>query len=160
MSLCERTKCILKDVFNSIQKIKLNLRRDVEIGTHTKVRNATVVSNVRVGSYCNIQGGVIEEYSYMGDYCELPQTRIGKFTSIAGHVKLAAGNHPLDYVSTSPYTYSPIRNSFVKEQLFDNEFFYTDDSKGYLCDIGNDVWIGTGAILVCGKKHCILEMAQ
>lgn len=88
----------------------------------------------------------------MGDYCELPQTEIGKFCSIAAHVILAAGNHPVDYLSTSPYTYSPIKNSFTKKQLYPQEFFYTDEKHNYLCKIGNDVWIGTGAMIVCGSK--------
>ena len=88
----------------------------------------------------------------MGDYCDLPQVEIGKFCSIAAHVTLAAGNHPMSYVSTSPYTYSTIRNSFTKKQLFTQEFFYTDENHKYLCKIGNDVWVGTGVILVCGSK--------
>lgn len=96
--------------------------------------------------------GGVGSYSYMGDYCELPQTEIGKFCSIAAHVTLAAGNHPVEYLSTSPYTYSPIKNSFAEKQLYPQEFFYTDEKHKYLCKIGNDVWIGTGAMLVCGSK--------
>lgn len=94
----------------------------------------------------------MSSFSYMGDYCELPQVEVGKFCSIAAHVTLAAGNHPMSYVSTSPYTYSTIRNSFTKKQLYTQEFFYTDENHKYLCKIGNDVWIGTGATLVCGSK--------
>ena len=94
----------------------------------------------------------------MGDYCELPQVEIGKFCSIAAHVTLAAGNHPMSYVSTSPYTYSVIRDSFTKKQLYTQEFFYTDENHKYLCKIGNDVWIGTGATLVCGSKALNIDV--
>lgn len=152
MSISEGAIALLKNAINTFQWIKVNLRSDIEVGAHTKIRNAKIAPNVKIGSYCNIGGVGICEYSYLGDYCNLPQTKIGKFTSIAGHVKLAAGNHPMDYVSTSPYTYSPIKHSFVQEKKFENEFFYTDGSKRYLCEIGNDVWIGTNALLVCGSK--------
>lgn len=97
-------------------------------------------------------GGDVNQYTYLGDYCMLPQTKIGKFCSIAAHTRLAAGNHPLGYVSTSPYTYSRVQWSFAKEQLYNEEFYYTDKSEKYLCEIGNDVWIGTGATLVCSKS--------
>lgn len=95
--------------------------------------------------------GGVKSYSYLGNYCELPQTLIGKFCSIAGHVTLAAGNHPMNYLSTSPYTYDAINGSFTNMKLYTSEFYYTDSSCVYLCEIGNDVWIGTGAMLVCGS---------
>lgn len=59
----------------------------------------------------------------MGNYCELPQVEIGKFCSIVSRVTLAESNHPIDYLSTSPYTYSTIRNSFTSKQLYKQEFF-------------------------------------
>ena len=82
-------------------------------------------------------GGGVASYSYIGNFCELPQTEIGKFCSIANHVILAAGNHPVDYVSTSPYTYSLIKNSLSKKQIYNDEFFYCDNNN-QLCRIGND----------------------
>ena len=152
MSIYEGVKSLLREAANFATWLKLNFNSDIEIGHETKVRGARLSKNVRIGSHCNIQRGGVKSFSYMGDYCELPQVEIGKFCSIAAHVTLAAGNHPMNYVSTSPYTYSTIRNSFTKKQLYTQEFFYTDENHEYLCKIGNDVWIGTGATLVCGSK--------
>lgn len=152
MSVYAGLKSLLRASANFMQWLKFNLNNSIEIGHSTKVRGARLSQNVRIGAHCNSQKGGIGPYSYMGDYCELPQTEIGKFCSIAAHVTLAAGNHPVEYLSTSPYTYSPIKNSFTEKQLYPQEFFYTDEKHKYLCKIGNDVWIGTGAMLVCGSK--------
>ena len=43
-------------------------------------------------------------------------------------------------------------NSLAIENRYKDEFYYIDEKKHYLCEIGNDVWIGTGALLVCSKK--------
>lgn len=152
MSLREGAKSLLRETANLAQWLRFNLSDSIEIGQKSKVRGAKIAKNVKIGFHCNIQRGGVSSFSYMGDYCELPQVEIGKFCSIAAHVTLAAGNHPMSYVSTSPYTYSTIRNSFAKKQLFTQEFFYTDEDHKYLCKIGNDVWIGTRVTLVCGSK--------
>lgn len=152
MSISEGAKSLLRKTANLVQWLVLNLNNDIEIGWSSKVRGSKLVKNVRVGSHCNIEGGEVSSFSYIGDYSELPQVKIGKFCSIASHVTLAAGNHPMKYVSTSPYTYSPIKNSFTNKQLYTQEFFYTDEQNKFLCEIGSDVWIGTGATLVCGSK--------
>lgn len=152
MSIREGAKSLLRKTANLAQWLRFNLSNSIEIGRNSKVRGAKIAKNVKIGSHCNIQRGRVSSFSYMGDYCELPQVEIGKFCSIAAHVTLAAGNHPMSYVSTSPYTYSTIRNSFTNKQLYTQEFFYTDEDHKYLCKIGNDVWIGTGATLVSGSK--------
>lgn len=152
MQFIDNLKRCARSCLNIIDVWKFNIKRNIEIGRHTKVRMAKIEEYVRIGNFDNVQCGDIKSYTYLGDYCELPQTSIGKFCSIAGHVILAAGNHPMSYVSTSPYTYDVMHGSFTNRKLYLDEFYYTDDEKRYLCKIGNDVWIGTGAILVCGSK--------
>lgn len=152
MKFKENAKRYMRTLSNTLDVWKFNINRNIEIGRHTKVRMAKIGEYVRVGDFCNIQRGGVKSYSYLGNYCELPQTSIGKFCSVAGHVILAAGNHPMNYLSTSPYTYDVIHGSFTNTKLYSDEFYYTDDSHDYLCEIGNDVWIGTGALLVCGSN--------
>ncbi|MDR0741700.1 MAG: CatB-related O-acetyltransferase [Rickettsiales bacterium] len=63
-----------------------------------------------------------------------PDTTIGNFTSIGTNVFLGAGQHPTTWLSTHPFQYK------FKE--------YKD---AYLpVKIGNDVWIGTNAIIQDG----------
>lgn len=151
MRFTKKIKKLVLNIYECMRRVRLNLKKDIEVGKGAKTRNATVSSFVSIGDFCNVRGGVVNSYTYMGDRCELPQTAIGKFCSISNNVMLAAGNHPLNYVSTSPYTYSAIDWSFSKENKFDKEFFYTSEREHMLCEIGNDVWIATGAVLVCGN---------
>lgn len=151
MEVKEYGKQVLRNIQNKIKVAKLNTNRHIDIGSCTKARFATVAPYVRVGAFCNIQGVEIGAYTYLDDYCELPQTKIGKFCSVAKHVILAAGNHPINYLSTSPYTYSKMRWSLSNENFYSKEFYYVSPGSRFLCEIGNDVWIGTGALLVCGK---------
>lgn len=123
MSIREGAKSLLRKTANLAQWLRFNLSSSIEIGRDSKVRGAKIAKNVKIGSHCNIQRGGVSSFSYMGDYCELPQAEIGKFCSIAAHVTLAAGNHPMSYVSTSPYTYSTIRNSFTKNSYIRKSSF-------------------------------------
>lgn len=148
----EIIKEYMKQVQNYYIRLKFNLHSNIVIGNGSLVRYASINPNVKIGRQCNVQGGEYDSYTYLGNFCELPQTKVGKFCSIAGHVILAAGNHPVSYVSTSPYTYSRMANSLAIENRYKDEFYYIDEKKHYLCEIGNDVWIGTGALLVCSKK--------
>lgn len=84
-------------------------------------------------------------YSYVGRNCTIRNTAIGKFCSIGTEVMLGPERHPTrGFISTYPAFYmkhatgSP---SFVKNQLFDDELKVL---------IGNDVWIGSRAIILGG----------
>jgi acetyltransferase-like isoleucine patch superfamily enzyme len=88
----------------------------------------------------------IDEYSYIANNCIINNCTIGKFCSIAPFVKIGFGSHPTTQLSTSPVFYSnknPIGVCF-------NSYNYTEEFKNV--EIGNDVWIGTGAIILDGVK--------
>lgn len=123
MSIREGAKSLLRKTANLAQWLRFNLSNSIEIGRNSKVRGAKIAKNVKIGSHCNIQRGRVSSFSYMGDYCELPQVEIGKFCSIAAHVTLAAGNHPMSYVSTSPTRIQPSEillqiNSYIRKSSF------------------------------------------
>ncbi len=81
--------------------------------------------------------------------------RIGRYCSIGENVQIGRGNHPTDWLSTSPV--------FYLDKLFSpgNEFIGAPDFLAYQPDlhgvaplptvqtvnIGNDVWIGHGAFI-------------
>ena len=73
-------------------------------------------------------------------------TPLGKYCSIANSVQTAIGAHPTkEWVSSHPSTYSAnniSRKSYVSVSKF--------DEKVKRANIGNDVWIGTGAIILGG----------
>jgi acetyltransferase-like isoleucine patch superfamily enzyme len=71
---------------------------------------------------------------------------IGKYCSIAGNVTIfLGGNHPLDWVSTYPFS----SDYFEKDFPFFNHISDCNISKGDVI-IGNDVWIGYGSLILSG----------
>lgn len=96
--------------------------------------------------------------SYIGSYCNL-SANIGKFTSIAPHVRCNCGIHPYQkpFVSTSPCFFSLNKNhsqcgtTFAHKQVI-KEFNYYNEAEEIGIEIGSDCWIGEGAFLVGGIK--------
>jgi acetyltransferase-like isoleucine patch superfamily enzyme len=78
--------------------------------------------------------------------------KIGKFCSIGSNVRFVIGTHPINYVSTSPLTYSTKVEcpcSFGAKDSF-GESKYADKEKKFHILIGNDVWIGSNALILEG----------
>lgn len=86
----------------------------------------------------------IGDYSYCGETCYVPhpETYIGKFCSISEGVCIGAGNHPTDFLSSSPFFYLDYLGWVDK-----NEFKHIEP-----CYIGNDVWIGRNVFIKDGIK--------
>lgn len=89
--------------------------------------------------------GKMGRCSYIGSNCNV-NASVGRYCSIAPNVKVVAGSHPTrDWVSTSPVFFSTLLQcgvSYVDKTLFDEMPKPTN--------IGNDVWIGYGAVLLNG----------
>lgn len=83
--------------------------------------------HVGVGSYCDKTTLVMSSDTVIGKYC-----------SIAGNVVIGIGNHPLNWLSTSPFFY-------MKFLGWRKENEYRDKVPPTF--IGNDVWIGQGALI-------------
>lgn len=71
-----------------------------------------------------------------------PGVTIGRYVSIAAGVRMFTQNHPLERLSTHPFFYErrpgdPATNNLPPGSL----------------DIGNDVWIGSNALITPGCHH-------
>jgi acetyltransferase-like isoleucine patch superfamily enzyme len=103
------------------------------------------------GKHCLIAEGVCVSDSILGDFSYISNQSIignctvGKFTCIGPNVKIGLGKHPTSkFISSHPAFFSlrkQIGITFIEKQLF-NEYETTA--------IGNDVWIGAGAIIMDG----------
>lgn len=125
-----------------------------------KIKNKTKISflayfdnncffgkRVYIERFCILHDVKVEEYSYIAYSSSLFSCDIGKFCSISSNVKIGLANHPIDMVSTSPVFYSKINRLGVK--WVENEQVSNKLPKTI---IGNDVWIGTDAIIMSGLK--------
>ncbi|WP_051531379.1 CatB-related O-acetyltransferase [Clostridiisalibacter paucivorans] len=108
--------------------------------------------NIEVGDYTYYSGYYHKEH--FEDYCvrylapdrdDVDKLKIGKFCSIgSGAIFIMAGNqgHRMDWITTYPFFYTP---DFNKNAI---DGFKT---KGDTI-VGNDVWIGTEAMIMPGVK--------
>lgn len=78
----------------------------------------------------------IGRYCYIGKNVHITKSCIGNYTSIANNVSIGPGEHSTDLVSTSSIFYKNEYDELTKES----------------CVIGNDVWIGVGAVILRGVK--------
>jgi acetyltransferase-like isoleucine patch superfamily enzyme len=98
-------------------------------------------SKVEAGS--EVVHSRIDRHSFCGYHCEIIHCDIGSFCSIANHVVIGGGMHPIDWVSTSPAFYRG-RDSIAMK--------YSEHDRPPVrrTIIGHDVWIGERAIIKQG----------
>lgn len=117
------------------------------ISENSSVTDSELGRFVEIAERSLITETVIGDYSYVMNDCEVIYTEIGKFCSIAAHVRINPGNHPMQRVGTHHFTYRSNRFGFAED---DPVFFeWRRESKVV---IGHDVWIGHGAVILPGVK--------
>lgn len=129
---------MLKKIFSSVksgakekQFKASNIR--VENNVHLDLRT------VELGKYI-----FIAKNTLIGPNC----ASIGSFVSIATDCVIGPNSHPLDKLSTSAVFYSPSWG--LIDPGNDKREFYNDLKDKV--EIGNDVWVGTKAIILPGCK--------
>lgn len=111
--------------------------RDCVLGRFIDVAPRVVMAECELG-----------DYSYLARGCEAIYTKIGKFCCIAANVRLNALNHPMDRISQHNITYRP--NEYFLFSKVDKEF--RELRRQAQVEIGHDVWIGHGAIVLPGIR--------
>lgn len=125
-----------------------------ELGTEPLVHREARVEASRLGRYTEVgaRTSVVEtemgDYSYVANDSDVIYATIGKFASIASHVRINPGNHPMDRASQSHFTYRASRY-FPGEP---DEAAFFDWRRAHAVTIGHDVWIGHGAVVLAGRS--------
>ncbi len=109
------------------------------------IDNRSILSKkARINRHTHIIDSSIGDYSYVGMNSWVCVTDVGKFCSIASNVNIGLGNHTMNFLSTSPI-FTERKNatgfSWIGETIAP-PFKRTT--------IGNDVWIGYGAMVIGG----------
>jgi acetyltransferase-like isoleucine patch superfamily enzyme len=106
------------------------------LGNYNVIFGHTTIINSRLGDHTFVQKDSV-----------VINADIGKFCSIASHVSIGLGQHPLNWVSSHPAFYSasqPLARTFSTDERFDPFALRTT--------VGNDVWIGQGAMVMDGTR--------
>ena len=122
-------------------KIKYGVAR-VLTRKPSAIRGSTIDKTASVGNGAQVVNCKIGRYSYLYG-TSVVQTEIGAFCSIAAGSVIGGGSHPTNWVSSSPVFYkgkNVLKTNFSQNEC--TEFKQTT--------IGNDVWIGTDAIIQDG----------
>ena len=140
-------KTIVKKVFFKIKyNINIPLNSEVSISSTFEGKNL-------IGRQTKFDG-TLGRGSYIGSNAQIVRAKIGRYCSIANNVVVASGNHPMNYVSQHPMFYSIEKQNgytYIKKQCFE-ERIYVDKENRFDVIIGNDVWIGNGAIILGNIK--------
>ncbi|RVT95398.1 chloramphenicol acetyltransferase [Rhodovarius crocodyli] len=112
-----------------------------------RVRDSTLGRYTEVGERTKVAETTMGDYSYVVNDSDIMGATIGKFCSIAAHVRINPGNHPLDRVALSHFTY---RASAYGLGHDDDAVF--EWRRAAHVTLGHDVWVGHGAIILPGRR--------
>lgn len=117
-----------------------------------KVHPNAKLQGVKLGRYADIGERVIlrdvkiGDFTYVERHSEGIYADIGKFCSIAANVRINALEHPIERLTSHKMTYRP--NEYFRHIGLDADYRAYRQSKRV--SIGNDVWIGHGAVIMPG----------
>lgn len=117
-----------------------------------RIHPTAELKNCRLGRYASVAERVIlrevevGDFSYFERHAEAIYTTIGKFCSIAANTRINALEHPIERPTTHKVSYRP--NEYFRYHGVDSAF--RDHRRTRRVAIGNDVWIGHGAVVLPG----------
>ena len=110
-----------------------------------RIENSKIAKNARIYRGATLNSSIIGNYTYVGPNTKIVHTEIGKFCSIAEKSFIGLPAHPISFISSSPIFISSINALRIKWVEKSINFEEYKEVK-----IGNDVWIGAGAMILGG----------
>lgn len=123
------------------------LSAEPTIDPSARVRDSRLGRYTEVGARTSVLESELGDYSYVVNDSDLAYARVGKFCSIASHVRINPGNHPMWRASQAHFTYRA--RAYWPEEADDEAFFTWRREQPVL--LGHDVWIGHGAAILAGR---------
>lgn len=124
------------------------LSEEPDIDPSAVVRKSDFGRHTYLGPRSHVADSTLGDYSYaMGDN-QIAHARIGKFANIATCARVNPPNHPTWRATLHHFTY---RSRSYGLSLADDEEIFAWRAKDYV-EIGHDVWLGHGAIVMPGVK--------
>jgi phosphonate metabolism protein (transferase hexapeptide repeat family) len=124
----------------------MKLSEKPTINEGAKVLDSTLGAWTEIGANSVIEESIIGDYTYTAGDAQITYSEVGKYCSIASHVRIHPVNHPMWRVTQHHLTYRRVLYDLAEYD--DTEFF--EWRKDHKVTIGHDVWIGHGAIIMPG----------
>ena len=121
-------------------------RRAIRLRYRCRVSKCTFGGFNVISEGAFVSGTVLGRHSYIGAHSIINNCRIGSFTCIGPNVVIGIGTHPTQLKSIHPVFYS------TRKQSGTSFTEYSRFPEHAETQIGNDVWIGAGAILKDGVR--------
>lgn len=121
------------------------------LGPTPSIHPTAIVRDSRLGAWTEVgaRSSVVEttlgDYSYVIRDCDVIYATIGRFCSVAASVRINPGNHPLDRAALHHFTYRS-----RQFDLGDDDPAFFDWRRRDPVTLGDDVWIGHGAVVLPG----------
>lgn len=112
----------------------------------SRIHDSQLGAWTAIGPNCSISESSFGDYSYCAGDVAIIYSEVGKFCSIASHVRLNPGNHPMGRVTQHHMTYRRAQYGFG--DMDDDAFF--DWRRADKVVIGHDVWLGHGVLVMPG----------
>ncbi len=129
-------KALLLNFFN-----RKKLKKDISFFSFWDGKSS-IPDNTYIGLGARIMKSRIGKYTRIKPLCVISNANIGNFCSIANNVKIGLGKHPTHLVSTN--------SIFYKKGIRDDWAVKIEYEEKEIVNIGNDVWIGDGAVVLDG----------
>lgn len=122
------------------------------------IQNSTFEGKNAVHKFAFVNHCVLGKGTYIGANSNIHKVKIGRFCSIANNVQIGLGSHPTStFATTYPAFYYDTSNELAYtfhqdvRNLYE-PFQFVDEQKRLTVEIGNDVWIGSNALIMSGVK--------
>ncbi len=108
-----------------------------------EITESTFGAYVEIGKGSRVVHTKMGDYSYCDRYADIANAKVGKFANIAAFSRIGATDHPLHTASCHHFLYRS--NDYWDDADRDEVFF--SHRKSRIVHIGNDTWIGAGAMI-------------
>lgn len=118
-----------------------------------RVESSARVEHTQLGLYCEVAARAsvvasrLGDYSYVMNDSDLIYTDVERFVSIAAHVRINPGQHPMERAGQHHFQY---RSAWYGLGEDDAGFFSA--RRRTRVSVGPDVWIGHGAVVMGGVR--------
>ncbi len=145
MSIGLALRPAMQRIKNVVQAFYWRLRcneEGIRVASRVSLRNVACESYVNIAHDAELLNVKLGRRTSIGRYTKIRSAILGSYCSISWDVTIGAVAHPMDRPSSHAFTYRSQFGVVEQDESLENE--------DMVVSIGNDVWIGCGAIVMPG----------